>query len=100
MKNEYIIVNKTAIQKRIEELESKRGSDECSDPRDYSYLCGKIHQLEQVLLFSTPLIPEIEKAFDIGSLKTEQCYNKTNGFVSGIIHTDKQDYISNLKLDI
>ena len=90
MNNEYIIINKTAIQKRIEELENKRGSEECSDPRDYSYLCGKIHQIEQVLLFSTPLIPEIEKAYFEG-----ECYG-----IGTDACTTKQDYISNLKLDI
>lgn len=89
--NKYIIVNAEALQKRIDELESKKGSDECSDPRDYSHLTGKIHQLEQVLLFSTPLIPEIEKAFDAGSERGEYGYGNAN---------DKQNYIANLKLDI
>ena len=93
MKDEYIIINKTAIQQRIEELESKRGSDECSDPRDYSYLCGKIHQLEQVLLFSTLLIPEIEKAFNAGRISAEVGSDDRD-------YVDKKQYISNLKLDI
>ena len=99
MKDEYIIINKTTIQKRIEELESKRGSDECSDPRDYSYLCGKIHQLEQVLLFSTPLIPEIEKGIKQG---LSICLNKKDWAygISGSVKQDIRDYISKLKLDI
>lgn len=91
---EYIIINKTAIQKRIEELESKRGSDECSDPRDYSYLCGKIHQLEQVLLFSTPLIPEIEKAFKAAKIPYKVNDYGTFGYENA------EHYIENLKLDI
>lgn len=59
MKHEYVIIDKTAIQKRIEELETRIGSYKRSDPRDYSYLSGKIHQLKQILSQSTPLIPEI-----------------------------------------
>ena len=93
MEDEFIIINKTAIQQKIEELHKL-----CVEG-EYPLSAFNV-DLEHLLSQSVPLIPEIEKAFDIGSLKTEQCYNKTNGFVSGIIHTDKQDYISNLKLDI
>lgn len=111
MEEEFIIINKTAIQKKIEELESKRGSDECSDPRDYSYLCGKIHQLEQVLLFSIPLIPEIEKAMDMArEIKDDSAHDTfTAEDISGCTEvctygwrykTTNEDYISNLKLDI
>jgi len=47
--------------------------------------------IKQILFQSTPLIPEIEKAFDVGSERGEFGYGNAN---------DKHDYISNLKLDI
>lgn len=106
MEDEFIIINKTAIQQKIEELEkeyillSNKSDRSLSDIEEEREIVSEQRALAKILSQSTPLIPEIEKTFDIGSLKTEQCYNKTNGFVSGIIHTDKQDYISNLKLDI
>ncbi len=93
--SKYVIIDAEAIQKRIEELENKRGSEECSDPRDYSYLCGKIHQIEQVLLFSTPLIPEIEKAHKKGFTEGT-CFGATTIYK----YETSEDYISNLKLDI
>jgi hypothetical protein len=104
MKDEFIIISKTAIQKRIKmlkvlkEIHCHKGS--FPNLQEFTRYLIEQRILEQILSQSTPLIPEIEKAFDIGSLKTEECYNKTNGFVSGVIHTDKQDFISNLKLDI
>ena len=61
-KEEYIVISKTAIQKRIEELEN------------YTYATqniylegrneGELSCLLNLLSQSTPLIPEIEKAFD------------------------------------
>ena len=93
-KDEYIIINKTAIQKRIEELKeglmlSAKGTVA------QGILLGSIAQLEQILSQSTPLIPEIEKAY-------------TKAFSEGIVfgmHTEykyktTEDYIANLKLDI
>lgn len=55
--NEYVIINKTAIQKRIEELEKElkylNGAD--------AYVnLGAINALKQLLSQSTPLIPEEE----------------------------------------
>ena len=93
--NEYIIVNKTAIQKRIEEWETEL--QECYKApvgkfnSDYvSTLQQAIATAREILSQSTPLIPEIEKAYFEG-----ECYG---------IGTDacitKQEYISNLKLDI
>lgn len=89
--DEYVIINKTTIQKRIEKLKSKR--DECSDPKDYSCLCSKIQHLEQVLLFSTSLTLEIEKAFDAGMYSCASSRNQDGSI-------EKQDYISNLHFDI
>ena len=92
MYNEYIIINKTAIQKRIEELE-----------KDIQYYKANIHyaamhetakvklELENLLSQSTPLIPEIEKAW-------ETCSKLRSGQNVGV--RNKTEYISNLKLDI
>ena len=86
---EYIIINKTAIQKRIEELKA-------TDTASWEYQLGQINTLNEVLSQSTPLIPEIEKAFDEGvKLKWEGILIKKSE-----LEQQKQDYISNLKLDI
>jgi hypothetical protein len=56
MKDEYVKINKTAIQKRIEEKELKylNGTD--------AYVnLGEINALKQILSQSTPLIPEFGK---------------------------------------
>ena len=100
--SKYVIIDTETLEKRIEELENKRDSEECSDPRDYSYLCGKIHQIEQVLLCSTPLIPEIEKAFDAGELYGREDMQIAIGRLSDYNSKglEKQEYTSNLKFDI
>ena len=92
--NEYIIVNKTAIEKRIEELEKEETFYEEDSIRNFA----KIQELKQILSQSTLLIPEIEKAFDAGSDYGEDCANSSMGV--GEDYPNKQDYISNLKLDI
>ena len=85
MKNEYIIINKSVLEKRIEELftEAKElleedglewqdeflnykdfspNFEEYSDNSKYFYIImGKIESLQDFLSQSTPLIPEIEK---------------------------------------
>lgn len=94
MKNEYIIINKTAIQKRIEELEEGQSLSEKVTVAE-GILLGGIFQLKQILAQSTPLIPEIEKAFDKGGIESENSYFDSKGY-----RIVKQDYISNLKLDI
>lgn len=83
MNNEYIIVNKTAIQKRIEELE-KIDEKEIWEHMEFD-------TLKQILSQSTPLIPEIEKAYDAGTLDRQ---------LSLSFDYPKGRYISNLKLDI
>ena len=95
MNNEYIIVNKTAIQKRIEEWETEL--QECYKApvgkfnSDYvSTLQQAIATAREILSQSTPLIPEIEKAYFEG-----ECYG-----IGTDACTTKQAYISNLKLDI
>ena len=76
MNNEYIIINKTAIQKRIEELEGYKDEPEITELKIY----------KEILSQSTPLIPEIEKAWLDGNTSSTKDY--------------KEDYITNLKLDI
>jgi hypothetical protein len=107
MNNEYVIINKTELLKRIEELEE---SLVVSEANNDSIRAGietfKIEQLEWCLSQSTPLIPEIEKAFDAGYIRG---YDVGHGdartlpleiSITKHIHNDKQNYISNLKLDI
>ena len=111
MKDEYIIINKTAIQKRIEkidiqkkdilkirkELYSKYGhtinyfNSIESWNSTYSQLVIESKSLKQILSQSTPLIPEIEKAYEAGKLDEE---------LSKTFDNPKGRYISNLKLDI
>lgn len=76
--SKYIIIDAEVIEKRIEELKPKN-----------IIQAHEVSILKQILSQSTPLIPEIEKAFDEG-LSTPDVWCKE----------DKQNYISNLKLDI
>ena len=92
MKDEYIIIKKTAIQKRIEELEKAQKEN----PLTEAIWAFAKQELKQILSQSTPLIPEIEKAFDEGFNSEEEIYKgNPTGKIIG-----KEDYISNLKLDI
>lgn len=102
MKNEYIIINKTAIQQRIEELEKERDKAALAK-NEYAVgnFTGQIYALYELISDSsqsTPLTPEIEKAFDAGSDYGEDCANSSMGV--GEDYPNKQNYISNLKLDI
>lgn len=63
MENKYIIVNKTLLEKRIKELESLGKKDK----EGYNLYQIVIVELKKLLSESTPLIPEIEKAYDKGS---------------------------------
>ena len=92
--NEYIIINKTAIQQRIEEL------DKLSQLRKGSRVTIEYHLeiniLKQILSQSTPLIPEIEKAIQYG-VKIESGNIRIN---YEKYSSAENQYISNLKLDI
>ncbi len=92
MNNEYIIINKTAIQKRIEELEKYNEVFKHTKTHNPTMAAceATLSTLKQILSQSTPLIPEIEKAYFEG-----ECYG-----IGTDACTTKQDYISNLKLDI
>ena len=90
MKDEYVIINKKAIQKRIEEIEELLKKQQV----DFSYQV-ELDVLKEILSQSTPLIPEIEKAFDAGNaycVGSHELFEQT--------HSNKENYISNLKLDI
>ena len=90
MNNEYIIVNKTKFLKIREELE--KGSPHWNGIYISDYQMGQIDLIDKIITSqSTPLIPEIEKSIDYGIRKS----------FSSKKHSEvKQNYISNLKLDI
>ena len=80
-KDEYIIINKTTLEKRIEELQSYKDEPEITQLKVYKEI---LHQ-------STPLIPEIEKAYEAGKLDNE---------LSLYFDNPKDRFLSTLKLDI
>ena len=92
-KDEYVIINKTKLLQKIEELTEKMLIDDLID-------MGATHSiiiyLERVLSNSIELIPEIEKAFDASKITTGM--NQRNQFAYK--YKNSKDYISNLKLDI
>ena len=92
MTNEYIIINKTQILKRIEELE-KIGSEQA---------WGAKIAFKEILSQSTPLQPELEKSFEAGENRQwDISYNEYNpDDTIELTSMDKREYISNLKLDI
>lgn len=89
--NEYIIINKTAIEQRIDELEKSLIISEINmDEIRAGIETFEIKQLKWVLSQSTPLNPILKQAYFEG-----ECYGiGTDACVT------KQEYISNLKLDI
>lgn len=97
--NEYVIVNKTEMENEIaelkEELKKLSGTD--------GFKCyGKIIAYEKALTKSTPLIPEIEKAFDAGQFEEygEVSFDGGENYETIRVTIEKQEYISNLKIDI
>jgi len=97
MKNEYIIINKTQLLKRIEDLEKEI---KFLQARDAYGDIGKLSAYKQILSQSTPLIPEIEKAFDEGSESPRIAGSYPTFERLKEQQQDKQDYISNLKLNL
>ena len=95
MKDEYIIINKLVLEKRIKELEKQANEYAFNANRtdDYYRYISMIKVLKEILSQSTPLIPEIEKAFEAGRKLS----------VDGFEEEDEKDYrkfISQLKLPI
>lgn len=97
MKDEYIIINKTAIQKRIEELEQEVISE--FSPGRRLWVDSAIKNLKEVLSQSTPLVPEIKKSWKDGRDGTK-VVGSFPFIETHYINKTSQDYISNLKLDI
>lgn len=101
MKDEYIIINRTAIQKRIEELEneyfllSDKSDRSLSDIEEEREIVGEQKALVRILSQSNPLIPVLEDAFNKGGAYTLGSYKDFTQ-----THSNKQEYVSNLKLDI
>ncbi len=110
MEEEYIIISKTAIQKRIEDLEKQRDEYSFNPNRtdDYYRYILMIKLFKEILSQSTPLIPIIEDAFNTGFHKgynvgQNDCQSHPLALaltIANHIHNDRQNYISNLKLNI
>ena len=87
---QYAIINVETIQKRIEELENfymtAKKVGMLTDVID-----KEIETLKQILSQSTPLLPEVSKAYDAGMLHKE---------LSQMFDYPKGRYLNNLKLDI
>lgn len=89
---EYVIINKKEMLKEIESLkESLAVSESNQDKIRAGIEYFEIKTLEWCLSRSTPLIPEIEKAFDTG---------KWGAYSTGEEVHSAGDYITNLKLSI
>lgn len=86
MEDEFIIINKTAIQQKIKELHKL-----CVEG-EYPLSAFNV-DLEHLLSQSVPLIPEIEKLIVMSSISNID-------FLPDRVEKIKQDYISNLKLNI
>lgn len=95
MKDEYIIINKTAIQKRIEELEEEQKQiNEETEPISLNINLKKQILIREILSQSTSLIPELQKTWNtayIDAMSIDEETYKPLFF---------EDYIANLKLDI
>lgn len=102
MNNEYVIINKSLLKKRIEELEVLYKNSEKPSIQGTIYNQLSL-ELKKILSQSTPLIPEIK---DIQLWLSKQSYQKEYGEQEYMMYYDVdipkiiQDYISNLKLDI
>jgi wobble nucleotide-excising tRNase len=84
----YVIIDAKSIQKRIEELEVEQEKNHLVNVEKFNCLISEIKAYRNILSQSTPLIPEIEKAFDAGS-----------GYLDITLPVEcKKEYISNLKI--
>jgi hypothetical protein len=94
--SKYVIIDVETIQKRIEELEKEMFFLNWNAKDAYEDI-GKLSAYKKILSQSTPLIPEIEKAFYAGVKSRFDNIGKPT--IDSVIQ-DEKDYISNLKLDI
>lgn len=91
MKDEYIIINKKAIQKRIEECNKYLSFVNKEHDTPYQ---KEIDVLQSILSQSVPLIPELQKTWNtayIDAMSIDEETYKPLFF---------EDYIANLKLNI
>lgn len=93
--DEFIIINKTKILERIQELKKPIAHYDGIYVSDSQR--SQIELIEELLIQSTPLIPEIENAFDAGESAIRTLYDFPIHFT---VRGEKQDYIRNLKLNI
>ena len=93
--SKYVIIDAEAIQKRIEELEKTNEVFKHAKTHNPTMAAceATLSTLKQILSQSTPLIPEIEKAFKQGELTASVDSGDKD-------YKNKQEYTSNLKLDI
>ena len=87
--DEYIIINKSSLLKRIDELKKAQRENHLTEA---IWVFAK-QELQKILSQSTPLIPEVEKLIVMSSTSNID-------FLPDRVEKIKQDYISNLKLDI
>lgn len=116
MEDEYIIINKTTLLKRIEELRILSNQPEAS-VYDVDIEGFVLEELEEIIIKSTPLILEIEKSFNKGRFTKEVKVEFTKSEIfdlecEGITYDpnlhyhcnhiyefkNSEDYISNLNL--
>jgi hypothetical protein len=113
---EYIIVNKLNILKRLEQIkesqkdllkrlkylyENSKNIDKYYSSKGtlssyFSDLCKESHILKNVIKNSIFLTPEIEKAFDAGQKHGED--NACDAEIN--LHSNKKKYIENFKIDL
>ena len=93
MNNEYVIINKSLIEKRIEELEVLYKNSEKPSIQGTIYNQLSL-ELKKILSQSTPLIPELQKTQNAAYIDAMSIDEETYEPLFF------QDYISNLKLDI
>lgn len=100
--NDYIIVNKNTILTKIATLQTSKDNLQVDDFDGFNVISAQLAILKSLLSNSIPLIPEIEKAFDAGQYEEYKTisYDGGENYESILIKKEKQEYISNLKLDI
>ncbi len=93
-KDECVIINKSKLLKRIEELEEEQKQiNEEKEPISLNINLKKQILIREIRSQSTPLIPEVEKLIVMSSISNID-------FLPDRVEKIKQDYISNLKLNI
>ena len=102
MNNEYVIINKTEVLKEIESLKDSLAVSESNQDKIRAGIeYFEIKTLEWCLSRSTPLIPEIAKAFEEGKAVGIISYQPERATLDKELYNErKQDYLTNLKLDI